>query len=245
MVKTFLRRAAFLWLAGSFGLLGANTATEREMVFKVMLDDKDIGLHSFRVSREDGREVVDINAEFDVTFLAIPFYTYEHVNRETWVNGCLDTIESSTDDNGDEFRVDGRDQGASFELATQDGAVELEAGCVMTFAYWNRDFLAQPRLLNAQNGEYLSVEVSDEGAEEISLGGRTVAANRYRVRNTEQGIDVTVWYARDSGEWLSLESRVEGGRVIRYLPVSRGDAAAESVRLARTFGPEAESGARR
>ena len=124
-------------------------------------------------------------AEFDITFLAISFYTYDHVNRETWVNGCLDSIVSLTDDNGDEFRVEGRDRGASFELATQDGQVELDDGCVMTFAYWNRDFLAQPRLLNAQNGEYLKVEVADEGVDEIRLGERKVSSNRYRVRNRE------------------------------------------------------------
>ena len=245
MVKTFLSRTAALWLAGSFGLLGASTATEREMLFKVMLDDRDIGLHSFRVSREGEREVVNINAEFDITFLAIPFYTYDHVNRETWVNGCLKSIASTTDDNGDEFRVEGRDQGASFELETQDGQVELEARCVMTFAYWNSDFLAQPRLLNAQNGEYLPVEVSDEGVEEIALGEQTVAGNRYRIRNAEQGIDITVWYAQDSGDWLSLESRVEGGRVIRYLPVSRGDLGDELVGATNTVGSGAEPRDRR
>ena len=245
MVKTFLRRTLALWLAGSFGLLGANTATEREMLFKVMLDDRDIGLHSFRVSREGGREVVDINAEFDVTFLAISFYSYDHVNRETWVNGCLDSIASTTDDNGDEFSVEGRDQGASFELATQDGRVELDTGCVMTFAYWNSDFLAQPRLLNAQTGEYLSVEVVNEGIDQIRLGERTVAGNRYRVRNAEQGIDITVWYAKDSGDWLSLESRVEGGRVIRYLPLTRADLDEEPLRTANAVDLGAEPGTRR
>jgi hypothetical protein len=220
MVKHILTGAVALWLASSGVLLGASGGGDREMVFKVMLDDKDIGMHSFRVSREGGREIVDINAEFDITFLAIPFYSYDHVNRETWVDGCLDTIASTTDDNGDDFRVEGRDQGRSFELATRDGQIELDDGCVMTFAYWNRDFLAQPRLLNAQNGEYLAVEVADEGVERIEVGEQQVTSNRYRVRNRERGVDITVWYARDNGQWLSLESRVEGDRVIRYLPVS-------------------------
>jgi hypothetical protein len=210
-------------MTGSWTLAAANAANEREMLFRVMLDDKEIGSHSFRVKREDEREVVDIRADFDIRFFAISFYTYEHDNRETWKNGCLDSIDSTTDDNGDEFRVEGRNRGASFELSTQDGQAELDSRCVMTFAYWNSEFLDQPRLLNSQNGEYLPVEILAEGADQVEFGERSVAASRYRVRNAERDVDITVWYSRDDGRWLSLESRVEGGRVIRYLPMARAD----------------------
>ena len=121
--------------------------------------------------------------------------------------------------------------GMPFLLVWVAGMV-LMTSVLMTLAYWNRDFLAQPRLLNAQNGEYLAVEVADEGLERIEVGGQQVASNRYRVRNRERGVDITVWYARDNGDWLSLESRVEGGRVIRYLPVSLNDSGSSSPQAA-------------
>ena len=86
----------------------------------------------------------------------------------------------------------------------------------MTFAYWNRDFLDQAKLLNSQTGEYLPVEI-EPPVKRITLGTEEVAAERYNLRNGDQEIDISIWYHAISGRWLSLESRVDG-RVIRYLP---------------------------
>ena len=59
-----------------------------ELRFKVQLDGKDIGHHSFSVVRDGGREIVSSTADFDVTFLAIPVYSYDHSAREVWNQGC-------------------------------------------------------------------------------------------------------------------------------------------------------------
>lgn len=202
----------------------AATADTREYRFRVLLDDDPIGTHSFRVKSDAGRDVVEINADFAVKFIGITVYSYDHDNREMWRDGCLERIESSTDDNGDKFAVDGMDQGASFQLSTQDGERQLDADCVMSFAYWNRDYLAQSRLLNSQDGEYLEVDVESGGVERLRFDQREVSAERYRLRNRERDVDITVWYAQQSGEWLGLESRVDG-RVIRYLPEGVGSMA--------------------
>jgi hypothetical protein len=196
----------------------ADTGSGQDLLFRVMLDDREIGYHRFRVSQQDGSEVVEIDAEFLVTFLAIPVYRYDHRNREVWRRGCLQSIVSATDDDGDEFEVEGKRKQNGFEVATLEGEQRIESDCVMSFAYWNRDFLQQDRLLNAQNGEYLAIDVEPRDREILELPDRDVAANAHRLRNSEKEIDITVWHARDSGRWLSLESRVEGGRVIRYLP---------------------------
>ncbi len=196
---------------------GADTRVE-DLHFRVLLDDREIGHHSFRIAGEGDRETVEIDADFDVTFFAIPVYSYDHRNREVWNDGCLQEIASFTDDNGDEYQVEGGVDGGVFRLSTGRQRLELEVDCVMTFAYWNRDFLEQSRLLNAQTGDYLPVRIDAEGAETVNLDGERVEARRYRIRNAEEEIDISVWYERDSGKWLSLESRVGGDRVIRYLP---------------------------
>lgn len=199
---------------------GCNAAfASEEFRFRVLLDDDEIGFHSFRVANEGNRQTVDISADFDVTFLAIPVYSYEHRNREVYSKGCLDEIVSSTDDNGDRFAVNGTSEGDVFSLTTQDSQRQIEVPCVMSFAYWNTDFLKQSRLLNSQNGEYLPVSVDYQGMETLQIGKQTVPAKRYSVRNPGKEIDITVWYSEDSGKWLSLESRVSDGKIIRYLPV--------------------------
>ena len=229
-----------LLLGGLLSLPGAVSATAEpagELLFKVLLDDKDIGVHRFLVAREDDRELVRIEADFDVTFFAIPVYRYDHRNRETWNDGCLERIESRTDDNGDEFRVEGEDRGDRFVVSTNDSTTELEADCVMSFAYWNRDFLSQARLLNAQTGEYLPIDVEKLGTEELRLGDVSTKAQRYRLLNRDAEIDIDIWYDAASGRWLSLESRVGGDRVLRYLPLADAAADAARQRLAVNVAP--------
>lgn len=226
-----LGRTRALLLAGALALPGASIATTEpasELLFRVLLDDKDIGVHRFSVARQGDRELVEIEADFRVTFLAIPVYRYDHRNREIWRDGCLLRIESKTDDNGDEFRVEGEDLGERFVVATQDETTELDADCVMSFAYWNREFLTQGSLLNAQTGDYLPVDIEELGIESLRLGDESVEARRYRLSNRDEEIDISVWYATDTGRWLSLESRVGGKRVLRYQPLA--DAAAEVAR---------------
>lgn len=83
----------------------------------------------------------------------------------------------------------------------------------MTFAYWNPEFLEQPRLLNPQTGEYVDVTVEKVGTETLDVKGRPVNANRYRL--TAYEVDLTLWYSNDD-EWLALESVAEGDNIIRY-----------------------------
>jgi len=208
---------ALLWLSSAGGWLQAAPVPEQDLVFRVLLDGDPIGYHRFHVKHIDERQTIDIDAKLKVTFLGIPVYRYQHRNRETWQQGCLASIVSSTVDGGDDFYIEGRDIGRQFELSTQDGDAEIDAGCVMSFAYWDREFLQQSKLLNAQNGEYLPVEISAQGVDELQVNGSTVSASRHRLLNTDRGIDISVWHAVDDGRWLSLESRVDGGRVIRYL----------------------------
>ena len=218
MASRSARLICGLWLAVVSAQLQAALGSGQDYVFRVMLDDRDIGYHRFQVSSRGDRETIQIDARFKVTFLAIPVYRYGHRNREIWHQGCLESIASATNDDGDEFSVEGRRRDRDFELSTLDGKREIESDCVMSFAYWNQDILEQDRLLNAQNGDYLPVDIEALGSGELKLPGRGVAADIYRLHNADEQIDITLWYAREDGRWLSLESRVEGGRVIRYLP---------------------------
>ena len=83
----------------------------------------------------------------------------------------------------------------------------------MTFAYWNPEFLRQPRLLNPQTGEYLPVRVELLGEQRISVKGQAVEANAYRLLAEE--LELIVWYS-EANEWLGLQSTAKGGRILRY-----------------------------
>ena len=107
--------AAFLTLAvtAANGGTADSSAGTQQWNFRVYLDDSEIGYHNFSLVEEDGRRQLVTEAEFQVKFLFITAFRYEHVNVETWQGDCLQEIRSQTDANGRKFAVRGvRDEDA-------------------------------------------------------------------------------------------------------------------------------------
>jgi len=201
-------------LACSLFLLasGAQAGTSREWNFTAYLDDSRIGYHRFVLTERDGQRELVSEARFNVKFLFINAYRYAHDDRERWRGDCLQQIESATDDDGERYRVRGRDTDAGFVIDTGNTRATLP-DCIMTFAYWNPRFLDQPRLLNSQNGEYLDVTVDDLGADTIAVRGTPTPARRYRLETRDFLIEL--WYSAER-EWLALDSITAGGQRLRY-----------------------------
>ena len=191
----------------------ANASVEQEWRFRVYLDDKPIGYHHFTISQAGEFEQVTTLARFDVEFLKISLFKYRHDNIERWSRQCLNSIASTTDENGTLFRVDGNVTDSGFRLSSNAGDTTL-AHCISTFAYWDKSFLQHDRLLNSQTGEYLEVDVTELGEQSLMIGDASVEVNRYRL--TADKIDIEVWYSGND-QWLGLQSTTDKGRLIRYI----------------------------
>jgi hypothetical protein len=212
MSTTTLRTAVpalLLWAALLPAYAGASSS--REWHFEVFLDDKPIGFHSFRLSGAGDTRELRGEARFSVKLLGFTIYDYAHRNLELWRHDCLQRIEASTNDNGEDFHVRGAIEGEQLVLENSTGNSILP-GCVMSFAYWNPAILSQQRLLNAQTGEYLDVSVQQLGEHALQLQGRAVPALHYRIGTGESDIDL--WYSTDR-DWLALSTDTSGGE-LRY-----------------------------
>jgi hypothetical protein len=201
-----------LLLHATAAMAGGAGTVSSHWHFKVLLDGKRVGEHDFVLTHEDDEVVIDDVAHFKVTVALIPVYAYDHQNHEEWRNGCLATIASHTNDNGRKVFVQGVMKGDAFEIEDSRGTRTL-SGCVHTFAYWDQEALMAPRLLNAQTGENQAVTLTRVGMQSVSVAGHSIAATRFALRAAHLSIDV--WYS-DSGQWVALESRFEGGRTLRY-----------------------------
>ena len=180
--------------------------------FDVYLNDKKVGKHSFTVAEANGMKLVQSEANFKYKILFIPAYQYEHRAAERWTDNCLVDLSATTNDNGERILVSGSQTSSGFAIQRDQSPVELPE-CVMTFAYWNPEFLEQPRLLNPQTGEYVDVAVEQAGSDILEVRGQQVPATRFRL--TAYNVDLTLWYSPDD-EWLALESVAKGGHIIRY-----------------------------
>jgi len=208
-----------LTLIGMTGLALASPMPQGESTnsivywdFDVYLDDKKVGKHRFEVSDANGTKQVKSEASFLYKILFIPAYQYEHKANERWEDNCLVGIDAITNANGKRIQVSGEQSGTGFVVEREDQPIELPE-CVMTFAYWNHEFLDQSRLLNPQTGEYVEVRVEKVGNELLEVRGVPVTATRFALM--ANGVDLTIWYSPDN-EWLALESVAKGGRIIRY-----------------------------
>lgn len=182
------------------------------MDFDVYLNDKRVGKHNFEIVDVDGVRQVQSEAKFDYRILFIPAYRYEHSNSERWLDNCLVGFEAQTNANGKRLQVSGERSRGAFRVNNGDAPQKLPE-CVMSFAYWNADFLNEPRLLNPQTGEYVEVSVEQVADEILEVRGEAIPAKRFRL--TAYEMDLTIWYSGDD-EWLALESVAKGGHIIRY-----------------------------
>jgi hypothetical protein len=186
--------------------------TVEQWNFNVFLGKKKIGEHRFTVSSTDDVRSVESVANFKYTVLRIPVYRYQHNAKERWTGNCLTRMEASTNANGKKINVAGETADNGFHVESETEKLELPE-CVMSFAYWNPDFLEQQSLLNPQTGEYVEVTVEELAEETLQVRGEPVQARRFRL--TAYKTDVTLWYSSNN-EWLALESVAKGGRIVRY-----------------------------
>ncbi len=213
-ITTFSKlRPAALGAALLAGMACGSAAAAEQLRFQVYLDDRPIGEHSFRIADSGETTRVTSRAAFDIDFLFINAYRYRHSSNEVFRNGCLTTIDASTNDNGKRYVVNGEAVGDGFEIEAGDGR-ERTNGCVRTFAYWDKALLDKGRLLNPQTGDLERVRVQPKGRDTVQVeSGAIVPAERYALQTDE--LTIELWYNDDLG-WVALESDTGKGRRIIY-----------------------------
>jgi len=199
-----------------FTTLSAAHAEVRGWNFRVLLDEREVGQHQFTL-RADG-ETRELRSEMrlDVRILIFSAYQYQHEAVERWKGDCLQSLAALTQTNGERQAVSAAAQGGRLVVDRTEGRVEHD-GCVMSFAYWNPGILKARRLLNAQTGELLPVNVRPRGKEPLEVRGRLLSARRYRI--SAPNLEIDVWYAGE--RWVALEALASGGRRLRYELISK------------------------
>lgn len=184
-------------------LATALPASAERWSFRVLLDEREIGRHDFRLAQRGAERELVSEADFDVRVLLVPVYRYMHRAVERWNGDCLAALDARTETNGDLERVNAATRAGKLVVERAAGRDE-HGGCVMSFAYWNPKILAEKRLLNSQTGELLPIAVQTRGTE----------GDRRRYRLTAPNLVIDLWYAGE--RWVALESPAAGGRRLRY-----------------------------
>ena len=199
----------------------AQTRQTEELKFRVFLGDKPIGQHAVTLKRDGYMEEAKTTVDMKVKILFVNVFNYQHSAEETWVDGCLVTLQSETHSNGKTQQLVGERASADQVLAT--GEATRLGNCEGTFAYWDLAKLKRPELINAQTGQRIPVELVTAGREAIPLLDRVTEgtdaaikaeeADKYRLIS-ELG-EIQLWYSQDA-QWLALQTNMDG-RTVTYL----------------------------
>jgi len=180
--------------------------------FDVFYDGKNIGEHSFLVTKKLDKTEVSVNASFDINILFFNAYKYRHTNKEIWADQCLESINSKTNDNGTEYRVQGEKKNNILEVNNNQELFQFDT-CVKTFSYWDKNIVNSHELLNSQTGKVENIVVTSLGTNTIDSVLGKQSASKYRIQAKTFSIDL--WYSV-KGEWLALQSTTEDGNILTY-----------------------------
>lgn len=200
------------WIVPSKDALATSTDFSERFSFRVFLDEKEIGYHRFDIQRNKKSERVSIDANFDIKFLFVNVYSYEHIAEEVWNDQCLERLESETKESGEEFFVSTNASNNGLQVETKDGLTVVD-GCVRSFAYWDINRLDVRWLLNSQTGKYVPTKLESKGSAELQFEGTKYTAQLYVLHAEDAEIEL---YYDEDGRWMALKTQVKGGRTLAY-----------------------------
>lgn len=200
-------------MSSANSLAQTTPSDEEQLDFRVYLDDREIGYHSIQLRRTPKGTEVSVVASFDIKILFFNAFSYRHNAEERWNGACLEEVRSETKYGGDQLYLRSEATETGLKIINQSREITL-AGCIRSYAYWDLERLRTSRLLNTQTGEYQEVAMIDLGMTSLQIGSRNLMAVSYQLE-TEQG-DITLWYGENQ-EWLGLQTRVRGNKILSYI----------------------------
>lgn len=182
-----------------------SAAPDKEIRFKIFLNDREVGSHRFTLKYQGEKLLVSSTMSLDFTLFMVKKIKYRHQANEVWQAGCLVSLNSQTQKQGKNIRVNAITDASGLVVEHSEGS-EIISGCARGFAYWDPTLLDADYLLNAESGEYHPVEISSRVSAES--GNRDMLISGPKA-------DIRLQYDA-AGNWLTLESKLQIGGLLRY-----------------------------
>lgn len=173
--------------------------------FKIFINDKEAGFHSFRLQQQGDNLLVSSRMSLEFKVFKVRQVKYSHSADEVWQDGCLISLKSETRKQDVPSYVTASTDSSGLVVVNEKGSETIK-GCTRSFAYWNPALLEAESLLNSESGQYLPVQISSNVVEPENITHMTISGPK---------ADIRLQYD-SAGNWLSLESDLRFGNVIRY-----------------------------
>lgn len=224
------------WLALSVALLGMGSSALAQdapyppvLTFAVFRNGENIGRHVLAFQQKGDARVVTIDVDITVRALGVRAYHYVHHDTEVWVGDQLQSLKSTTEDNGRKFSVSAQHVGGNLKVehtstgpvssAAYDGfqapdvSHETMPASTMPTSQWNVRQVTQSTLLNTQYGTPSRVTVVKGPRDKVQTSKGTIEATRYTYTGD---LRMDLWYD-DQGRWVRGLFVAFDGSAVEYI----------------------------
>jgi hypothetical protein len=162
----------------------------------------EVGRHVITFSCEGDDLIVETTIAGEVKLFAISLFKREARYREVWRDDRLMAFQSRVVDNGEVYEVSAWADRERTVIDGRRGRIEGPPTIVSNHP-WNHAVIGRTLLFDTQRGRLQTVQVMPAGTETITVAGRSIEAQKYRVTGD---LERELWYD-DAGNWL--QSRLE------------------------------------
>jgi hypothetical protein len=182
-----------------------------EIAFDVERDGNVVGQYIITFTRTDQGVRADSRADIDVDLLFVSAYKLRYQAHELWSDGELQSIDASTNEDGDYLHVQATRDAGGLLVQTTNGTYETPA--VLPISHWNAALLKGGLMLNGMTGEVDKVQVFDQGLDTVATRNGSLHAHHYLYSGDLNG---EIWYDSE-GRWVKLRFRTDDGSIIDYV----------------------------
>jgi hypothetical protein len=204
-------KSTFVIAATLFATIGRAATDTRTSTFAVLRNDDRIGTNTISVVRTGIQTTVEIVTHVAVRFAFLTVYRFDQTETEEWANGRLQSMNTTTDDNGTVQKTNVSNAGDAI-VVLGSGQARKIATPIIPISLWNAALLKQDTGLNPKDGSIVPIKVTDRGEEEVIVEGRPMRARHYVITT---GFSQDVWYD-DNHRLVKVELKARDGSVIRY-----------------------------
>jgi Family of unknown function (DUF6134) len=168
----------------------------------------EVGQHVITFSCDGNDLVVETRIEGEVKVLMVPLFTRDGTYREVWRGDRLIAFDSHIVDNGEVYEVRARANGDRTVINGRRGRIEAPPTIVSNHP-WNHEVIERTLLFDTQRGRLQEVEVTPAGRETVTIAGRKVEAQKYRITGD---LERELWYDA-AGNWLQSRLEHDGAQI--------------------------------
>ena len=183
-----------------------------EIAFDVFRNDKLVGEHVTRFQTLENGLSVKSRMALEIKFLFIKAYEFEYLSDTLWCSDKLQSLEATTDRNGEISRVSGKADDDTLVISSANGEARTTRE-ILTTDHWNPMVLNRNEVLNTITGSVNNVAIRPCGQGTPRVEKAAPDASCYEYTGD---LNTRVWY--DSlGRWRGLEFKGDDGSTITYV----------------------------